>query len=194
MPLSIVHYPHPTLRHPSKPIRRVDRDLRRLADEMIDLMYEHEGVGLAANQVDMPIRMFVVNPEGVRGEGEELVLINPEIDRPRGSESAQEGCLSLPGLYGQVKRPKTIRLSAFDIKGNPVERDCEGFFARVLQHEFDHLNGVLFFDRMSEDDRGELDPSLEEMEIDFRSRQQSGNVPADDELVTRLAEWEQRYA
>ncbi|WP_164101718.1 peptide deformylase [Candidatus Laterigemmans baculatus] len=194
MPLQIIPYPHPTLRHKSKPIRRVDAELKRIAAEMLELMYEARGVGLAANQVDLPLRLFVANPSGVRGEGEELILINPVLQRPKGSESAEEGCLSLPGLYGNVIRSKEVRLSAYDISGNPIERRVEGFLARVLQHENDHLDGVLFFDRISEQAREDLYEPLEELEIEFRTRQEEGTVPPDAELIARLAEWEQRYA
>ena len=194
MQLSIIQYPHPTLRIRSNPIRRVDAELRELAAQMLDLMYEAEGVGLAANQVDVPIRLFVVNPAGQRGEGEELVLLNPELQMPKGNETSQEGCLSLPGLYGQVKRPKSIRLSAYDLKGNPVERVVDGFLARVLQHENDHLDGVLFFDRMTEEAKRELDDQLNELETVFRSKQKSGAIPSDKELVARLGKWHEKYA
>lgn len=193
MPLQVIRYPHPTLRHRSRPIRRVDPALRKMVAEMIDLMYEHEGVGLAANQVDLPLRIFVANPSGERGDGEELVVINPEIQRPKGNESAQEGCLSLPGLYGQVKRPKTVRLSGFDLRGQAIDREVDGFLARVIQHENDHLDGVLFFDRMSDEAVGEVEPTLEEMALEFRSQQQRGAIPDDESLLARLAEWEQKY-
>ena len=193
MQLSIIPYPHPTLRVRSKPIRRVDQDLRDLVARMLDLMYEAEGVGLAANQVDLPLRIFVANPSGERGDGEELVLINPELQLPKGSETGQEGCLSLPGLYGQVKRPKSIRVSAFDLSGNPIERVVDGFLARVLQHENDHLDGVLFFDRLSEESKRDLDERLAEMETVFRSKQESGAIPADQELIARLDSWYDKY-
>ena len=193
MSLQIIKYPHPTLRYRSSPIRRVDKALREIVAEMFDLMYQHEGVGLAANQVDLPLRLFVANPAGVRGEGEELVIINPEIQRPRGSEAAQEGCLSLPGVYGQVKRPKTVRLSAYDLKGNPIDTDVDGFLGRVLQHEYDHLNGVMFFDRMSDESARELEPEIDELVTDFRSQQSSGSIPGDEELIKRLADWEAKY-
>lgn len=194
MPLQIIQYPHPTLRFRSKPIRRVDQELRDIAAEMLELMYAAEGVGLAANQVDLPLRLFVANPSGEKGEGEELILLNPELQMPRGSETGQEGCLSLPGLYGQVKRPKAIRLSAFDLKGNPIERDVDGFLARVLQHENDHLDGVLFFDRMGEEAKRELDDQLDELETDFRSKQTAGSIPNDDDLLARLDQWQKKYA
>ncbi|TWU51126.1 peptide deformylase [Rubripirellula reticaptiva] len=193
MQLSIIPYPHPTLRIRSKPIVRVDKQLRQIVDQMLDLMYEANGVGLAANQVNLPIRVFVANPSGERGEGEELVLINPELQRPKGNETSQEGCLSLPGLYGQVKRPKSVRLSAFDLQGNPIERNVDGFLARILQHENDHLDGVLFFDRMSEEARRDLDDGLIELETDFRSKQTSGGIPSDDELVGNLSTWYTKY-
>jgi peptide deformylase len=194
MQLSIIEYPHPTLRIRSKPILRVDQELRDIAAQMLDLMYEADGVGLAANQVDLPLRLFVVNSSGERGGGEELVLLNPELQMPKGSETGQEGCLSLPGLSGQVKRPTSIRLSAYDLKGNPVERVVDGFLARVLQHENDHLDGVLFFDRMSEEAKSELDDQLMELESDFRAKQRSGAIPSDEELAARLATWHEKYA
>lgn len=193
MQLSIIEYPHPTLRIRSKPIRRVDQELRDIAAQMLELMYDADGVGLAANQVDLPLRLFVANSSGERG-GEELVLLNPELQMPKGSETGQEGCLSLPGLSGQVKRPTSIRLSAYDLKGNPVERVVDGFLARVLQHENDHLDGVLFFDRMSEEAKSELDDQLRELESDFRAKQRSGAISSDEELVDRLATWHEKYA
>ncbi len=193
MSLSIIQYPHPTLRVRSKPIRRVDQQLRGFVAEMLELMYEAEGVGLAANQVGLPLRMFVANPTGQRGEGEELILINPELERPKGNETSQEGCLSLPGLYGQVKRPKSVRVSAYDLSGNPIERVVDGFLARVIQHENDHINGVLFFDRMSDESRRDLDDRLAEMETVFRSKQKSGGLAEDPQLIADLEKWYQTY-
>lgn len=194
MQLSIIQYPHPTLRVCSKPIRRVDKQLRDFASQMLDLMYEAEGVGLAANQVNLPLRIFVANPSGERGSGEELVLINPELQRPKGNETAQEGCLSLPGIYGNVKRPKQVHLTGFDLKGNPIERTVDGFLARVLQHENDHLNGVMFFDRMTEEAKRELDDQLLEMETVYESKQKSGGIPTPAELEQQLQTWYDQYA
>lgn len=194
MPLEIITYPHPTLRHRSRPIKRVDSRLREIAAEMLELMYLSKGVGLAANQVNIPLRMFVVNAAGQPGEGEELVLLNPVLQLPKGSDVAEEGCLSLPGLYGPVMRPKEIRLSAFDIEGHAIERRVDGFLARVLQHESDHLDGTLFFDRMTPEAREELREDLELMEGDFRRAQQAGSLPDAAAMQAALAEWEQRYA
>lgn len=192
--LQIIQYPHPTLRIKAKPVMRVDADLRRLADEMLDLMYEAKGVGLAATQVDLPIRMFVANPSGQRGEGEEMILLNPEIQFPKGSETSQEGCLSLPSVFGDVKRPKKIRLSAYDIAGNPVERTVDGFLARVLQHEYDHLDGVLFFDRMTPEARLEIETELEELVSEHIAKQARGEIESDEKLAANLQTWYDRYA
>ena len=193
MQLSIISYPHPTLRIRSKPIRRVNKELRNIAAQMLDLMYEAEGVGLAANQVNLPIRIFVANPAGDRGDGEELVLLNPELQMPKGNVTGQEGCLSLPGIYGQVKRPKSIRLSAFDIQGNPVDRVVDGFLARVIQHENDHLDGVMFFDRMTEEAKREIDDQLHELETVFESKQNTGGIANNEQLIAELDPWYEKY-
>lgn len=193
MQLSIISYPHPTLRIRSKPIRRVNKELRNIAAQMLDLMYEAEGVGLAANQVNLPIRIFVANPAGERGDGEELVLLNPELQLPKGNVTGQEGCLSLPGIYGQVKRPKSIRLSAFDIQGNPVDRVVDGFLARVIQHENDHLDGVMFFDRMTEEAKREIDDQLHELETVFESKQNTGGIANNEQLIAELDPWYEKY-
>lgn len=193
MNLSIIHYPHPTLRHRSRPIVRVDKRLKEMAAQMLDLMYEFEGVGLAANQVDLPIRMFVANETGRRGEGEELVLINPEVQRPKGSESSQEGCLSVPGVYGQVKRPKTIRLRAYDLSGNEIDRELDGFLGRIVQHEIDHLDGVMFFDRMTDEGVRELQPLLDDFVTDFQSRRNTGSIPDEETLAQARRAIEREY-
>src|SRR6185369_16242003 len=134
----------------SKPLRRVDSELRKKIREMFELMYAARGIGLAANQVDVPLRFFIVNLEAKPEAGEELVFINPVLSRPRGgSEESEEGCLSLPGLYGQVVRPKQVRISAYSLAGEEIQLDATGLLARCVQHEFDHLDGVLFTDRMS---------------------------------------------
>ena len=193
MQLSIIPHPHPTLRVCSRPIRKVDAQLRNFVAQMLDLMYATDGVGLAANQVNLPLRLFVANPTGDRNDGEELVVINPQIQFPKGNETAQEGCLSLPGIYGNVKRPKTIRISAYDLSGNSIEREVDGFLSRVIQHENDHLNGVLFFDRMSVEGKRDILDQISELETDFRSKQNTGGIPSDPELLAELDQWYQRY-
>ncbi len=193
--MQIITYPHPTLRRVSKPLRRVDSELRGVIRQMFDLMYEAKGIGLAANQVDLPLRLFIVNLEAKPGAGDELVFINPVISLARGgSEESEEGCLSLPGLYGQVVRPKQVRINAYSLTGQEIEADATGLFARCVQHELDHLDGVLFPDRMSTTARADIDEDLHVFETEFSSRRGTGAVPTDEEIARQWADWEGRYA
>jgi peptide deformylase len=193
--VSIITYPHPTLRRVSKPLKRVDTELRKKIREMFELMYAAKGIGLAANQIDVPLRFFIVNLEAKPDAGEELVFINPVISLPRGgSEEAEEGCLSLPGLYGQVVRPKQVRISAYSLDGKEMRIDATGLFARCVQHELDHLDGVLFTDRMSPGARADIVEGLDEFEAEFKSRRETGSVPSDEEIARQWAEWESKYA
>jgi peptide deformylase len=191
--LKILDYPHPTLRYPSKPLRRVDAELRAMVREMFDLMYEARGVGLAANQVDLPVRLFIVNLEAEPDEGEEMVFLNPVITRPKGQIEMEEGCLSLTGIYARVRRPERVHLSAYNLAGQQVEAELEGMFARVVQHELDHLDGVLFVDRLSEAGKLDVRAELEDFEEEFHARRERGEIPSDEEIQKRLAELEQRY-
>lgn len=191
--MEIVTYPHSTLRHQSKPIKRVDAELRSIVRQMLDLMYEAQGVGLAANQVDLPIRLFVANLEADPDKGEEMVFINPVISNQKSPAEAEEGCLSLPGLYGNVTRPKKIRVNAFNLQGEEVKADIDGLFARVVQHETDHLDGVLFIDRMSETEKMEIEDELDVFVTEFNSRRDTGGIPDDDVIAARLNEWETKY-
>jgi peptide deformylase len=192
-PLKVVPFPHPTLRHKSKPVRRVDADLVRMVREMFTLMYSSNGIGLAANQVDLPLRLFIVNLSAKANEGEELVFINPVLSKPKGNEESEEGCLSFPELYGPVTRPKQITVQAYNLKGEEIRASLNGMLARVVQHEYDHLDGVLFVDRMSLTARAQVQPTLNEFELSFRALRQTGAMPDDATIASRLAEWEQRY-
>lgn len=192
--MKVIRYPHPTLRHVSKPLKRIDAGLHDIVREMFELMYEHRGVGLAANQVDLPYRLFVVNLSGKRGEGEELVFVNPLLTKPRGLAEAEEGCLSLPELYAQVKRAEKITLDAFNLKGESIRLDLDGLFARVAQHETDHIDGKLFIDRLSTTGELEVREALRHFEDDFATRRQRGEIPGDAEIAARLAELEKLRA
>jgi len=191
--LRIVNFPHPTLRHKSKPVKRVDAELRKTIRRMFELMYEAKGVGLAANQVDLPLRLFIVNLAADPNEGDECVFINPVLSRPKGSDEAEEGCLSLPGLCAPVKRPKQITVKAFGLSGQPIDTAVDGLLGRVIQHETDHLDGVLFTDRLSETALFKAQPALEEFELEFRSKRETGEIPSDDEIAARLADLESLY-
>ena len=191
--MPVVIYPHPTLRHQSKAIRRVDAELVRIVREMFELMYATNGIGLAANQVDLPLRLFIVNLSGRTGEGEELVFLNPVLSNPKGNEEADEGCLSFPELFGPVKRPKQITVNAYNLKGEELVAKVDGMLSRVIQHETDHLDGVLYPDRMSATAKATAQPILEEFELNFQSRRRTGEIPADEVIAERLKQWEQKY-
>ncbi|TWT96841.1 Peptide deformylase [Botrimarina colliarenosi] len=191
MSLQIVHYPHPTLRHVSKPLTKVDAQLRGWAAEMIELMYEHEGIGLAANQVDLPYRMFVINVTGDPEQPEhERVFLNPVLSKGKGQATMTEGCLSLPDIRGPMIRNTTVRVQAYDLAGNEIDETVDGMLARVIQHETDHLDGILFIDKMSPTEKAEVDDDLYELEMDFQSRQETGDVPSGDAIAARIAELE----
>jgi peptide deformylase len=181
------------LRHVSKPIKRFDSELREKIREMFDLMYEAEGVGLAANQVDLPLRLFIVNLKADPKKGEELVFLNPVVSRPKGNSEQEEGCLSLPGVRGKVKRPDKVVLNAYTPSGKEFEAELDGLMARVVQHELDHLDGVLFPDRMSDTAKADIAEDIEEFELDFFSRRNSGEIPSDAEIAAEIAEWEKKY-
>ena len=191
--MEIVHYPHPTLRYKSKPIQRVDAELRKIIREMFELMYKAQGIGLAANQVGLPLRMFVINTEADPEKGEELVFINPEIERPKGNSEQEEGCLSLPAVYGNVIRPAQIHIVAYTPEGHMIDDVVDGMLARVIQHENDHIDGIMFPDRMKETTRETIDHLIHEFELDFKARQSAGEIPSDEEIAKERAQWEQRY-
>jgi peptide deformylase len=187
----IVQYPHPTLRHVSKPLARVDAELRAIVREMFELMYAANGVGLAANQVDLPYRLFVINLKSDPAEKEEEhVFVNPVLSSRKGMIEAEEGCLSLPGLYGQVKRPERVVLNAFNLEGDELTLELEGLFARAVQHEVDHLDGVLFIDRLSPTGELAMKEALAEFEIQFSGRRERGEIADDEAIKKRLAELE----
>ena len=144
-PLRIVHYGTPSLRRAAAKISKVTPDLKELAKEMDALMREANGVGLAAPQVGIEKQIAVIDV----GEGP-IVLVNPRIVKSEGEEVLVEGCLSLPGLFGEVKRAEKVTVAATDLSGKPIKIEAEGMLARVLQHEIDHLRGKLFIDRVDE--------------------------------------------
>jgi peptide deformylase len=185
--MNIVYYPHPALRWKSKPIAEINAELRETVREMFNLMYEARGVGLAANQVGLPLRLFIVNataePEETK---QELVFINPEITQRKGSIEGEEGCLSLPELYGQVRRAEEIVVEAFDLQGREFSMTLTELAGRVVQHETDHLDGVMFTDRLSESAQREVEGRLDDFESQFRRQQADGEIPSDDDIKRQL--------
>ena len=148
MPRRIVHYPHPALRHKSKPVMSIDKELHLQIGEMKELMYLAKGLGLAAPQVGLSLRLFVVDVTSGRDANALMTFINPEIIKAEGRIQEDEGCLSLPGVYGPTPRATQVVLRGMNRQGEIVEVEGEGLLARAFQHEMDHLQGMLFFNRM----------------------------------------------
>jgi peptide deformylase len=134
----------PVLRHRSAEVRLVDDEVRRLIDDMFETMDAARGVGLAANQVGVARRVAVIDAEGQR-----FAMVDPVIVSAEGRSVAEEGCLSIPELYGDVSRPERVTLEALDREGRPFRLEAEGLVARAVQHEIDHLDGILFLDHLS---------------------------------------------
>jgi peptide deformylase len=155
-------YPDPLLRRPALPVPAFDEELRAIVAGMFERMYASKGVGLAAPQVGLKKRLLVLNPSG--DTKDELVLVNPRIvERTGAATRFEEGCLSFPGIYAEVERPENCRVQAFRTDGTPFEEDYSGFRSRIIQHEYDHLEGVLLIDRMSPADRLRNKADLEEL-------------------------------
>jgi peptide deformylase len=146
----LIILPDPLLRQVSQPIERVDADIRKLAEDMLETMYEAPGIGLAAIQVGVARRMLVIDISKEGDEREPLVFINPEIVRSSDEYSVyEEGCLSIPDYYAEVERPASITVKSLDREGRETLTEADGLLATCLQHEIDHLNGVLFIDHIS---------------------------------------------
>jgi peptide deformylase len=189
--MDILPYPHPALHWKSKPIQEINADLRKVVAEMFELMYAANGIGLAANQVGLPYRLFILNLSSDPAlKDEEIVFINPDILKRKGTTEGEEGCLSFPGMYGPVKRAAKIEIEAFDLDGSCFEYSLDDLAARAVQHESDHLDGVLFIDRLSETARRDLDPVISDFESQFRRWQAEGRFASDDVIKSQLLQLE----
>jgi peptide deformylase len=146
-PLKILIYPDKRLLTPANAIETVDETVRALAMQLLETMYIEDGVGLAATQVGIPLRMLAVDVTQEKQSGQ--VLINPVIAERTGEVLSSEGCLSFPDLYIEVKRSEKIVITAANMEGAPIRIEADGLLARCLQHEVDHLDGVVFIDRLS---------------------------------------------
>jgi peptide deformylase len=142
-------YGDPVLRLRANEVTEFDDSLRGLVEDMRETMAAYQGVGLAATQVGVPQRVFVVDVPVDEERRVAFALVNPVVERKSGSESGEEGCLSIPGIYEEVARASSIRVTGLDEHGRPFALDAEGYLARAIQHEIDHLDGVLFVDRLS---------------------------------------------
>jgi peptide deformylase len=190
-PLKIVQYPNPSLRHKAVPLTHIDDEVRHAAFAMLDLMYTHKGLGLAGPQVGLPFQMFVCNfagdPEQKEAEG---VFLNPVILDKEGTQEDEEGCLSFPKLYQKVRRAKSVKVQAYNLKGEPIELKAVDLPARILQHEHDHLHGVLFIDKFGPIGKLAARATLREFEYLHKRAQEKGELPPDVEIEKRLKELE----
>jgi peptide deformylase len=190
-PLKIVQYPHPALRHEAKPCTHIDADKRHAAAAMLALMYEQNGLGLAAPQVGLPFQMFVVNYGGDPAEKDlEGVYINPVILEKEGTMEGEEGCLSFPKLFRKVRRAKTVRVQAYDLQGQLVELELSDLPSRLWQHEVDHLHGTLFIDKLGAIGQLAARSALREFEYEYKRAQRKGEIPLDADIEKRLGELE----
>jgi peptide deformylase len=178
MILEIVKYGHPVLRQKGARLEKIDAEITQLIADMLETMHAAKGVGLAAQQVSRPLQLTVLDVREVtdrpstfqRGGKEEdvstvmpLVLINPEVKPVGESVSGPEGCLSFPEIFADISRAGTVEVRAMNEKGEQIEFSCGGLLARAIQHELDHLNGILFIDRMTRAQKDELQPELDEL-------------------------------
>jgi peptide deformylase len=142
--LEMRRYGDPILRQAARPVGAVTPEIKRIAADLVDTMWREVGIGLAAPQVGIPLRIFVMDDR----RGGARVLIDPVVTETRGTVRAEEGCLSLPGIFAEVDRHQWLRVTALDAEGQPLDLTAEGLEARIIQHELDHLDGVLFIDRL----------------------------------------------
>ncbi len=177
MVLPIVEYGHPALRAKGRRIAQADDRIVRLAEDMIDTMNDANGVGLAAQQVGLPLQICVVDVLDAEEPGEmivdgapaaledymPLVLVNPELELSGDIASVKEGCLSFPGMQGHIPRPAAVRVTARTLENEPLEFSATGLLARAIQHEHDHLHGILFIDRMEPADLEATAPVVEKL-------------------------------
>jgi peptide deformylase len=147
--LTVLTLPEPILRQKSKRVRTIDGSVRKLAGDMIETMHAASGVGLAAPQVGVPLRLIVIGLP----EEEDFVLINPEIVRRSGERMVTEGCLSIPGYFGEIKRAQRVTVKGKDLSGKEIRIKAEELMAQALEHEIDHINGVLYIAHLESDEK-----------------------------------------
>ncbi len=189
--MKIVAYPHPSLRRKARPVTSIDKNLHLQVRQMFDLMYEARGLGLAATQVELPYRLLIMNLAADPAQPErEEAYVNPVILEKKGAVVDEEGCLSLPGLYQKVRRAKSVKVQAYNLKGEAVEISASDLAARVWQHEVDHLDGILFIDRLGPVAKLAARGSLQDFERRYRRAQERGEIPPDADIEKTLTSLE----
>src|SRR4030081_2870721 len=168
---------NPVLRHTAKKVRQIDRPIQKLIDDMIETMKVAPGVGLAAPQIGVPLRLAVIDVDD-----KITVIVNPEIVKTTGDVELDEGCLSVPGFWGRLNRAERVSVKALDRHGKELRiRDAEGLFAQALQHEIDHLDGYLYVDRMETLDKLQRSEPLRKREADARRARREAGLDEEEE-------------
>ncbi len=144
----MTHYPAGVLAERAKPVEKIDDNVRRLVDKMFDLMIKHKGVGFAAPQAGVSLRLFIISLDGSRENVR--VFVNPTVTPMDELDTNEEGCLSVPGIYAKIRRYKRCEVTATDLEGNVFKDQAEGLYARALQHEYDHIEGMTIVNRMGQ--------------------------------------------
>lgn len=165
----VVLYGNPVLRTFARPITEFNPALEKIVKDLLVTMIEKDGVGLAANQIGIPLAIFALNPRACDYDRPPLCIINPEIVATKGKVEDEEGCLSFPGIFEVVSRPEFVKIKGIDTTGKPLEMEATGILARAILHEIDHLRGVLFIDHISELRRRLLFSRLKHLEEKERS-------------------------
>src|ERR1051325_6837911 len=188
MILNVVKYGHPALRQKGSRVESVTLEIKKLIADMFETMYAHKGVGLAAQQVAVPLQVTVIDVRGVTDRPSTLeldgkpvdvhdfmplVLINPEVKPVNEPVAGPEGCLSFPEIYADITRPESVDVTAMNEKGKPFHFRCGGLLARAVQHETDHLHGILFIDRMEKKTKEELRSELDVLQTETKAELQA---------------------
>lgn len=173
--LEVLHFPDPRLRECARAVESLGEPVRRLAHDMLETMYAAPGIGLAAVQVGVPLRLVVIDLSETKDQP--LCLVNPEILEQRGESEGDEGCLSVPGVYDVIRRAAWIRFRALDLAGQVFEQEVSGLLATCIQHELDHLEGKLFVDYLSNLKRQRIRARLEKARRESRTRGTSQTSP-----------------
>ena len=174
--LEVLHFPDKRLRKIAKPVEKVNQEIKDIIEQMFFTMYEEKGIGLAATQVNIQKRLIVIDVSENRDK--KLFLINPAIiNISDGLDTMEEGCLSVPGFYESVSRPKTVKVSSLDFNGKRIEFEANGLLATCIQHEIDHLNGKLFVDHISALKRNRIEKKITKLkkEGNLSSRKNTPN-------------------
>jgi len=189
MILEIVKYGTPVLRKKGERIEKISQGTKQLIADMFETMYAHKGVGLAAQQVGKALQLTVIDVRGVTDRPSTLeldgkpadvhsfmplVLINPQITPVNEPVPGPEGCLSFPEIFAEISRPETVDVKALNAEGKEIQFRCGGLLARAVQHETDHLHGILFIDRMDKKTKEELRPELEDLQVETKEKLKSG--------------------